>query len=407
MRNIAISEHASYVLLTFVAAGLIYVGAHESLEYDTLQKHGESRQNTARPDARQRQLELAAPINSSEAWQLPLIGSVVLLGLWLMLKYLNADLIRFIFALYFALAGTAAVWNALHALSRAMLSDAFWARFKQYSVSIPLWSSGNIPVQFTIPGLLIAIVSVIPSALYIWERGPRGFEATFSHAILNDIIAGSLAFGVLKVFQLDGFMTGCILLSGLFIYDAWWVFGTPVMVDVAQQLDAPVLLLWPRSLNPWAPLRFSMLGLGDIVLPGAFITTCLRFDQASSVEPSETTNLLLSPSFKKPYFNTTLVAYIIGLNITSLVVQLTEHPQPALLYLSPACIGAFYLTARRREEVSKAWKWKFEPKTDPLPVTRADAATDLPGNETESSTSSSVDIRDADAKRRSHPSSST
>lgn len=29
--------------------------------------------------------------------------------------------------------------------------------------------------------------------------------------------------------KLDSFKTGCILLSGLFLYDIWWVFGTKVV----------------------------------------------------------------------------------------------------------------------------------------------------------------------------------
>lgn len=40
------------------------------------------------------------------------------------------------------------------------------------------------------------------------------------------------------------------------------------MVDVAKGLDAPVLILWPRSLIPGSSTGYTMLGLGDIVLPG-------------------------------------------------------------------------------------------------------------------------------------------
>ena len=39
---------------------------------------------------------------------------------------------------------------------------------------------------------------------------------------------------------------GALLLSGLFFYDIFWVFGTPVMVSVAKSLDAPIKLLFPR-----------------------------------------------------------------------------------------------------------------------------------------------------------------
>lgn len=43
------------------------------------------------------------------------------------------------------------------------------------------------------------------------------------------------------------------------------------MVDVAKGLEAPILLMWPRSLVPGADAGFSMLGLGDIVIPGQFV----------------------------------------------------------------------------------------------------------------------------------------
>lgn len=45
---------------------------------------------------------------------------------------------------------------------------------------------------------------------------------------------------------------GAVLLSGLFVYDIFWVFGTPVMVTVAKSLDAPIKLLFPRAGEPRA-----------------------------------------------------------------------------------------------------------------------------------------------------------
>ena len=44
------------------------------------------------------------------------------------------------------------------------------------------------------------------------------------------------------------------------------------MVTVATKLDVPIKLVFE------GPTRASMLGLGDIVLPGIFIALCLRFD---------------------------------------------------------------------------------------------------------------------------------
>ena len=57
------------------------------------------------------------------------------------------------------------------------------------------------------------------------------------------------------------------LKGGLFFYDIFWVFGTDVMVTVAKSFDAPIKLLFPKDLFA-AELQYSMLGLGDIVIPG-------------------------------------------------------------------------------------------------------------------------------------------
>ena len=67
--------------------------------------------------------------------------------------------------------------------------------------------------------------------------------------------------------SLDSFRTGMILLSGLFIYDIFWVFGTEVMVTVAKSFDAPIKVLFPRNILA-EKFQFALLGLGDIVIPG-------------------------------------------------------------------------------------------------------------------------------------------
>lgn len=83
----------------------------------------------------------------------------------------------------------------------------------------------------------------------------------------------SFAINAIQLLSLDSFKTGMILLSGLFFYDIFWVFGTEVMVSVAKNFDAPIKLVWPRDIigvlsGTLEKTEFSMLGLGDIVIPG-------------------------------------------------------------------------------------------------------------------------------------------
>jgi minor histocompatibility antigen H13 len=60
-----------------------------------------------------------------------------------------------------------------------------------------------------------------------------------------------------------------------FLYDIYFVFLSPggVMESVATSLEGPVKLLSPRAAAATAPGQypFSILGLGDIVVPGLFV----------------------------------------------------------------------------------------------------------------------------------------
>ena len=50
-----------------------------------------------------------------------------------------------------------------------------------------------------------------------------------------------------------------------------------MQVTVAKSFDAPIKLLFPRVLSGKGT-PFSMLGLGDIVIPGIFVALLLRYD---------------------------------------------------------------------------------------------------------------------------------
>lgn len=103
------------------------------------------------------------------------------------------------------------------------------------------------------------------------------------------------------------------------------------MVEVATTLDVPIKLLWPKSVLFSDTRGFTMLGLGDVVVPGVFIALALRYDHhrftVSNPNPSA------PPKFPKPYFYSALFAYISGLITTMSVMHFFGKAQPALLYL--------------------------------------------------------------------------
>jgi minor histocompatibility antigen H13 len=69
---------------------------------------------------------------------------------------------------------------------------------------------------------------------------------------------------------------------------------------------------------------FTMLGLGDIVIPGIFVSLALRFDYARALKKpagllktaSKDTEVLIpepTSRYPRPYFNAVMASYIAGL----------------------------------------------------------------------------------------------
>ena len=95
----------------------------------------------------------------------------------------------------------------------------------------------------------------------------------------------------------------------LFFYDIFFVFGTDVMLTVAKNIDAPIKLQFPRDLTT-VPPQYSILGLGDIVIPGIFVSLCLRFDFLKSIDIKKLTTLVEDEKSGKGETNS-LVKYLV------------------------------------------------------------------------------------------------
>ncbi|RKF60669.1 putative intramembrane protease [Erysiphe neolycopersici] len=208
---------------------------------------------------------------------------------------------------------------------------------------------------------------------------------------LTNTIAFGFCYSTLQLMSPTTFWTGTLVLSGLFIYDITMVFYTPLMVTVASSLDIPIKLVFP------GPKKGSMLGLGDVVLPGIMIALALRFDlylhylrkqrAATSVSESDKTTLIKpdyieatgawgekfwtsnfeqrsscktvadGARFKKIYFWASMTGYVVGLVVTLFVLKIFNHAQPALLYLVPGVLLPLWGTAWARGEIKTMYDY--------------------------------------------------
>lgn len=98
---------------------------------------------------------------------------------------------------------------------------------------------------------------------------------------------------------------------------------------------------------------YSMLGLGDIALPGLLVSYLLRFDYKKRFTGMNS------------YFLLSSSGYFIGLLITNLALLLMSGSgQPALLYLVPSTLGLVSLVAYTRGDLGDMWNMR-PPEQEP------------------------------------------
>ncbi|BBG95336.1 signal peptide peptidase [Prunus dulcis] len=241
-------------------------------------------------------------MSNEHAMRFPFVGSAMLLSLFLLFKFLSKDLVNAVLTCYFFVLGIIALrqhcYLLLHVICRR--------------VGIRTLSYGI----FHISGL--------------WRLSSQDLR------LLLQSLEPFLCMGI-EMLSLGSFKTGAILLAGLFVYDIFWVFFTPVMVSVAKSFDAPIKVCTPdpdrsRSFCQYATRPFSMLGLGDIVIPGIFVALALRFD--------------VSRGKQGQYFKSAFLGYTIGLVLTIVVMNWFSGSTvmvsaSQLIYYNPPCCSLF------------------------------------------------------------------
>jgi len=245
----------------------------------------------------------------------------------------------------------------------------------------------------TYAGLLAAITSYTIGAVWIFISFtvPHPDQVTFFW-IVQDIMGACVCITFLAVIKLNSIKVATMLLVAGFFYDIFFVFITPyltkggksIMIDVATSggppkadpqfcekypSDAdcqggdplPMLLTIPRLFDFHG--GSSLLGLGDIVLPGLLLSFGARYDEAKRYIGALRGNGAggmggreLCAESKGGYFVPLVISYAVGLSMANAAVYLMQMGQPALLYLVPCCLGTVCFLGWRRNELAGMWK---------------------------------------------------
>lgn len=457
----------TYLHLLVAAIFPIYTGAHASLSRPpTATNPPKQEQDTDEDESAEETGQKMEGLSPTDAIMFPLLAGTTLAALYFFLKWLqDPAMLNKILNWYFSGFGILSVARLLTDSMAIVTSFIFPSRYvdkgicwhvkKKRMVAERLCTDGvNLggARQSPLPGVLGRISLPQPMLTALWALrtlpnrklrvqayvrslmetdlriGFQGFAAlglaTAAVAYFNlvskpwwltNLLGLGFSYSALQLMSPTTFWTGTLILSSLFVYDIYFVFFTPLMVTVATKLDIPIKLLFPRPPGPDAdPTKqsLSMLGLGDVVLPGIMIGLALRFDlylfylrkqtrhatgtidnteritregkpEAPDGSETKVTNAMWHTAtgnwgerfwtgwsitrandqrieggvFPKTYFHASLCGYVLGMLVTLGVMQIASHAQPALLYLVPGVLGSLWATALVRGELKEMWEY--------------------------------------------------
>ena len=231
--------------------------------------------------------------------------------------------------------------------------------------------------EFRVMSWVFSIVCLIIGISWFSYR-----EETWN-VVMHDIFSASICVGFLHQMYVPNMrVMGIVYCCGI-MYDVFWTFITPalfgssVMVQVATGesnaescmdigvilplarttnvfKSLPFLLEMPRPCDDWSCARSSVVGLGDILIPGLMLVFCAKIKASSNrIKISKSSRYV----FGNIYFFTGLLAYIIGLIWTFCsYVIMQGHGQPALMFILPSMYFFVSAVAFARGEFQYLWK---------------------------------------------------
>ncbi|KAF9543043.1 hypothetical protein EC957_001327 [Mortierella hygrophila] len=343
--------YVAYAAISTMAVVPIYFGSFSSLKkWKNPKQKKKSKKDSEDSDDSDDEDDVTESMSLEDAYMFPIFGSMTLFGLYLVFRFVDKTYVNYLLTAYFGLLGVMAT-TQVGVNCVAPIVKLLGIKLDRWHLNLTKKKKELYAAKFTILHLIMMVASVLLSGYYVATK----------NWIASNLFGICFALNAIQLLALDSFKTGMILLSGLFLYDIFWVFGTEVMVSVAKNFDAPVKVIFPRiffGLPADQAYQFAMLGLGDIVIPGVFVALCLRFDQ--HLAGTKNPNLGRSTRFSKPYFTACFIAYALGLGTTIYVMHTFKAAQPALLYLSPACILSVLFMGLIRGEIKEVFAYTSE-----------------------------------------------
>ncbi|KAG6320514.1 hypothetical protein E4U44_006184 [Claviceps purpurea] len=457
--------------LFIVALAIIYLGSHGALRRPPSAAPPRGKKDGEKDDAADDSDRFSQGLELSDAVLLPVMAGLTLIGMYYLIQWLqNPALLNKVLRYYMTSVSIVSVLTLYaHTMDMAtsLLFPTYWRgsdgslrKVDQKTRAVALCDAagndGAAAAANPLPGWLALLAPTERLRKAAWELravvfqrweldffargvGEAKTQLRFSHAValllsvgtalvyfstesasLSNLLAYGMCYGSFLLLTPTNFLIGSLVLWGLFFYDIVMVFYTPYMITVATTLDVPIKLTFQTGMGK------SMLGLGDIVIPGMMIGWALRLDlwmhyvrkikyesktlilvekdpvSSQIVERTETKHIeikapyvdvkskwgdgfwsrgvlflsrpqqlpphLAGALFAKVYFHAAMAGYALGMAVTVAVLRISRHGQPALLYLVPGVLGAMLVTAVARGELKDLWRYTEDGSLDTMDV---------------------------------------
>ncbi|GJR09124.1 signal peptide peptidase [Tanacetum coccineum] len=240
-------------------------------------------------------------MSKGDAMCIPLVSSAILLSMFLLFKFVSKDLVNAVLTCFFFVLGILALSETLVPAIRRFLptkwnEDVISWHFPYFRSYAPL------DVEFTRSQVVAAILGTFFCVWYVAEK----------HWLANNVLGLAFCIQSIEMLSLGSFKTGGILLGFVF---------TSSDGSVSQSFDVILSFFFPTRV---VASPYSMLGLGDIVIPGmAFLV-----DEMHPVTTSADFDFLLQLALRFDVSRGNKCIYL-----------KSGFSTPALLYIVPAVIG--------------------------------------------------------------------
>eukprot|EP00808_Paulinella_micropora_P012081 g51828.t1 len=327
-RLIQVAYDPSLMLMGMLAVSVVALGAYYASEPERIKKKARQAGRPV-PSHIVQELGRIEYMDSQSALAFILVASVGLVAMF----FFMSKLIYVVFFI-FSTGAAQAIYSLLQAATPAVSCGPI------DSCHIPLL--GTCHVRALLNGSLAI-------ALVVWWLIVRNEKYAW---LLQDLLSVCLLLLLQRQLRLPNIKVSTVLLLAAFFYDIFWVFLSPllfeksVMVTVATGGNTgeavPMLLRLPHLAAQDG--GYTMLGLGDVALPGLLVSFLLRFDLSNDLPKTS------------GYFLCSLCGYAVGIALTDLALFVFETGQPALLYLVPSTLGSTLLLAHHRGHLGVMWK---------------------------------------------------